>query len=337
MPYFHHFISGLTIFILLSSSLYGLKGQSKLFDQIPIDEVGKINIETDLRKVVRSKKAPSYQAGHLTFVEGSLAEQDYVVKIKARGNIRREICYYPPMWIRFSKSTFNHHKFKWVNLCRNDKALRHCLLKEYLAYKLYQLVTDHSFDVRLFEVTFTKPETSDTTLSCHGFMIEPLKELSRRTESTEYNPLIVRSRILQREHYALVALFQYLIGNTDWHIDNAHNLKFLKSRPTKSIIVVPYDFDYSGFVGASYASPHESLPIKSVRVRHNKAHCFTEAEIKAALAVVLSKKEEMLQLIQSFDLLEKKSKERSIKYLQEGFDILENEKKVVRIFTKNCQ
>jgi len=326
-----------TFWVLLSVLVIPLCGQSKLFDQIPSEQVGRIRISTDLKKIVKSKKMPVYQAGQVTFLEGSLAKQSYQVKIKARGSIRREICYYPPLWIRFSKSSFNHHKFKWVNVCRNDKALRHCLLREYLAYKLYQLITDHSFDVRLFEVEFTEPGTKEVSLGCNGFMIEPLKELGRRTGSTEYNPKVVRSRILQKQHYALVAIFQYLIGNTDWHIDNSHNLKFLRSRPTNSIILVPYDFDYSAFVGASYAAPHESLPIKSVRERHNKADCFTEGEVKEALGIILSKKEEMLQLIQSFKLLDQKPRQRLLRFLQEGFTVLENEKKALRIFTKNCK
>ena len=67
----------------------------------------------------------------------------------------------------------------------------------------------------------------------------------------------------------LVAIFQYMIGNTDFGVSANHNIILMQSAKdsTAKPIVVPYDFDYAGFVDAYYAVPNEGLPIENVRQR----------------------------------------------------------------------
>lgn len=310
--------------------------QSTLFEQLPENEIYKVQIEADLKKLIKEKMDPIYQEGKFTFLSGPLNGQSFEVEIRARGNIRKEICYYPPVKLKFKKSEFKHHKIKWVNICRETEPMREVLLKEYLTYQLYQKLTDQSLGVRLFEVEYLDKDGDKSMLSSYGFMIEPIKELAERTGAKEYEPRIMRPRILDRHYYPLVSMFQYLVGNTDWAIDNLHNLKFLRNSNYTGIIPVPYDFDYSGFVNAYYAVPHESLPIKHVRDRYNKGHCLSTDELQEVRELVLSKKEEMLNLIASFDHLPERSKNKLVSFMEQGFDDLENDKACKRIFLKNC-
>ena len=317
--------------------LFHLNGQSSLFSILPEDSIIQVQIKTDLKTIIKNKTKPIYQPAMVTFGNGPLSNKTYEAKVKARGNIRRKICYYPPIHIKFQKSTFEFSKLKWVNVCKSGRTMQENLLEEYLIYKLYALLTDHSFGVRLFEAQFVHPESDEESLKAYGFLIEPVKALAKRTDTKEYEPSIIRPRILDRYFYPLLSVFEYLVGNSDWHVDNLHNLKFLRSGERNSVIPVPYDFDYSGFVNASYAIPHESLPIKEVTERHNKAHCMTPEELEEVLKLVLSKKAELLNEVATFELLPEKSRAALVRYLEAGFEVLAGKKLPKRIFVDNCK
>jgi hypothetical protein len=311
--------------------------QISLFDVLHPDSITHVRIETNFKKVIRGKMNPVYQKGSFQFLSGPLSGNEYAIQVKGRGNIRKEVCFFPPLKIKFSKSDIQFHKLKWVNICRSSKDMEGVLFKEYLSYKLYQTLTDKSFDVRLFHVEIYEPGKDEAYLSCYAFMIEPMKRLVERTVTKEYSPRVMRARVLDRYYYPLANVFEYLIGNTDWNIANAHNLKFLRTSELPGVVPVPYDFDYSGFVNAGYAVPHESLPIQHVRERYNKGHCVTQEELDIIAKVVLDKKTEMLQVIESFHLMEEKNRKRLLNYLEAGFEELENEKLRTRIFMKNCK
>lgn len=313
-----------------------ITGQISLFDELHPDSVTHIKLETDFRKIIRGKMNPVYQKGNVRFLSGPLKGQESTIQLKARGNIRKEVCFFPPLKLKFPKSEFEYHKLKWVNVCRSSKEMDAALFKEYLSYKFYQKLTEKSFDVRLFHVEVYDPKKEDPYLTSYAFMIEPVKRMSHRTGTKEYAPKVMRARVLDKYYYSLTNVFEYLIANTDWNIDNSHNLKFLRTSDIPGVIPVPYDFDYSGFVNASYAVPHESLPIQDVQERHNKGNCFTEEEMEVIYTHVLSKKEEILEVINSFELMDERSRTRMINYLNKGFGDLENEKVRKKIFSKNC-
>ena len=64
----------------------------------------------------------------------------------------------------------------------------------------------------------------------------------------------------------MVAMFEYMIGNTDWSVPNYHNIKLMgmKDDKTSRPIAVPYDFDICGFVDPAYATVDEQLNIENV-------------------------------------------------------------------------
>ena len=323
--------------ILFVCSFIPAYTQVSLFELISPDSITKVRIETDLKQLVRKKMDMEYQDGKFEFLSGPLKGQGYEVEVRARGNIRKEVCYYPPIKLKFPKSEIEFNKIKWVNICNGTNIKQDLLLKEYLIYKLYRTLTDISFDVRLFEVEFVEPEEQDTKLTSYAFMIEPMDHLESRTSTEEYEPRLMRAFILDRYYYPLVEVFQYLIANTDWHVANAHNIKFLKSFERKTVVPVPYDFDYSGFVDAAYAAPHETVPVKDVRDRFNKGHCMTEEELEEVLELVLGKKEAMIDLVNDFELLDERDRAGLVKYLEKGFDDLENKNARRRLFTRDCE
>jgi hypothetical protein len=73
-----------------------------------------------------------------------------------------------------------------------------------------------------------------------------------------------------------VALFEFMIGNTDWFIQNRHNLEFVVVPGHNLLVPIPYDFDYSGLVNAPYAVHHTSLELPSVEIRYYQGWCYSE-------------------------------------------------------------
>ena len=105
----------------------------------------------------------------------------------------------------------------------------------------------------------------------------------------------------------------------------------------KAVVVIPYDFDYAGFVGTSYAAVHESLPNKSVKERYNNGYCIDDEICEKYRQIFSSKREEVLKACSDLQYFDDKSKRETESFLTSFFDLMENEKKVKEIFTKNCK
>ena len=71
---------------------------------------------------------------------------------------------------------------------------------------------------------------------------------------------------------------------------------------------VPYDFDYSGFVNATYAVPPEGLDIENVRERRFLGYCRTEAEFQEVFDQFIAKENDVYQIIDDFPYLNQKIK-----------------------------
>ena len=81
---------------------------------------------------------------------------------------------------------------------------------------------------------------------------------------------------------ALLLVFQYFIGNTDWSLPGLHNATAITVQDT--ILPLIWDFDWSGVVDAPYATPDLRLPIHSVRERVWWWRCMSAEELEPVLA-----------------------------------------------------
>jgi hypothetical protein len=125
-----------------------------------------------------------------------------------------------------------------------------------------------------------------------------------------------------------------MIGNTDWAVTNKHNMKFIRTN-SELILPIAYDFDYSGLVNAYYAVPHESIPISDVSTRYNKGACMTEEEAIALCNHFKSKKDELFAVLKKAAVDEKMYKKMA-KYLEGFFKLIDNDKRAILIFAKDC-
>lgn len=279
----------------------------------------------------------------------------FAVEVAPRGFTRRtgDFCSFPPLRLNFDRSTLQATLFegqnhlKLVTHCRPQASFAPVGVREYLAYRLYNLVTPLSFRVRPAQITYHDNEGRFEELTRFGFLIEDIGEMARRTGRVELEvaPNSVDAAQLDAASAANVALFQFMIGNLDWSYtsgppgdDCCHNGKLItREGETASIVPVPYDFDFSGFVGASYATPPPSAPISNVRTRYYWGLCRHNDRLPAAADVFRARREAMTALIAAETRLNEASRTSSQAYIDDFFAILDDPERFDRLIVRRCR
>ena len=266
------------------------------------------------------------------------------IRIKARGEFRRGYCYFPPIKLNLKKTDFTNEymeaqtTLKFVTHCKNSKLFESYILKEYLVYRMYNILTDISFRVRLVQMEYIDTQEKQKTFVKYGFIIEHINSVADRTNSLRLKNENLAQSLMDKDIMALVALFEFMIGNTDWSVTGLHNIKIIKSKDfTKhEPVLVPYDFDYSGMVNASYAIPSEILDIESVRERLYWGACLPEENIQNAKAIFLGRKNSFYKLVQEFPYIDKSVKREMVDYLDSFYRILDSDFLLKRDVLSGC-
>ncbi|MCT4615331.1 MAG: hypothetical protein N4A49_10705 [Marinifilaceae bacterium] len=323
----------LSLFIICVS--FCLKAQeNKVYthpDLFDTDSVININVTTNLKQLLRGKEN-KYQKARISYHEGEdIVSMSAFVKLRGRFRRDKSICQFPPLRFKFVKSesayTIFHDqkRLKLVSHCRNrDSRYEQMLIQEYLAYKLYNILSPESFRVRMFRIKYTDTQDQIKPIIKLAFFIEDHKKMAYR------NGKIPRyDKSLPKEHVAVnkltkLALFQYMIGNSDWGISTLHNIKLIGKTPESIPIAVPYDFDWCSLVNAPYAVPNPKLNIESIHVRVYRGYKRTLKEYEFILREFRMKKELFYELYRNNKLLNEKEKKRVLNYLDDFYKIIDN-------------
>jgi hypothetical protein len=311
-----------------------------LFDT---DDLFEITLRFDITSYKRKKSDVDYLDALLTYFVNETDSVSKNVKVRARGNIRRTICDFPPLMLNFKMKDSDGTEFEGINKL---KLVPYCrlgyeeiVLREYLVYKLFNLVTDLSFRVRLFKITYINTSRDTKPVTQFGFAIEPKELLEKRFNSLEYTKQGVSQINIRSEVLDKVAIFNYMIGNTDWSVPIQHNALVLepeKAKTSREKLLVPFDFDYSGLVHANYAVPFEGLPIKTVRERLYIAVCRDESVLKSALNEFSEKKDDFYKIINDFPYLKDRSKKEMTDFLDGFFYGMDNRNTLLNKILVDC-
>jgi hypothetical protein len=276
-------------------------------------------------------------------------DRELDVHVRVRGNSRVRICKFPPLRLRFPdeqsmSSVFDgQNKLKLVTHCLNSASGDQYVLEEYIAYRIFGLISDVGYRVRLLHIRYTDSDglLDEDTPERYGFVIEPRDQLAERVSGIPLNLDGVLLSQVNRHQAALVYVFQYLIGNTDWSFvvaDNddecCHNGDLLEI--DKDIYYLPYDFDLAGIVNTRYAKPDPSLKIRNVRTRRYRGFCTETDILRAAIRHVQSLREDIFSIVGQTPGLTGRDKEKLVEYLEEYFKEAENEGKLLKLFEKRC-
>lgn len=271
------------------------------------------------------------------------------LKVRARGNSRLRVCAFPPLRLNFKKSELSgtlfegQDKLKLVTPCKKSDRSKADVVEEYAAYRIFSLLTDVSFRVRLVNITYndTDGRLNENFRQSYGFLIEPVDQLVARAGGSLTEIPAVSLRSIDAEQAALVYVYQYLIANTDWSFvapesdeSCCHNVRLIKIGDKQ--FPVPYDFDLAGLVNADYAHPDPTLRIKKVTMRLYRGFCTAPDVLRSALTAITSKEDEVNGVINKLPQLTEKEKAQRIKYMGRFFRKADDKDQIIRSFEKRC-
>jgi hypothetical protein len=307
------------------------------------NDILNLTLRFDITTYQRKKPKEDYLDALLTYHISNTDSINKEIRLKSRGEMRNGYCSFPPIRLNFKNTEF---KNKEVGKIDKLKMVTHCqygnedyLFKEYLIYKLYSVLSDYSFRVRLVKVEYINTFKKSKPIKTYAFFIEPIEMLAERTKSIEVNSINLTQKHIVPEMMNRMAIFNYMIGNTDWSVPNQHNCKILSGLDFNNTglgMIVPYDFDYSGLVDADYAVPYEGLGLKSVRERRYVGICRSEDVFINALREFTDKKDEFYKIINDFPLLSDKTKKGMIQYLDSFYDGFDKRNSIVYDILNGC-
>ncbi len=312
---------------------------STLFES---DAILELQLKGEMKSALKDRRdsSPFYQAA-LTYWEGT-DTLNVPITIKTRGHFRRDVsnCRYPPLLLNFSKSESldntlweDQKELKLVTPCQGDSYV----INEYLVYKLYQLVTPNSFRARLAKVTYQDTVKNKVLDTYYSMLLEDDKKMAARNS---YNLVKIKNlppQSLPKEEFLKMAVFQYLIGNTDWSVQYLQNIKLISPDPKSMPFAVPYDFDHAGIVRAPYANPAPELLMSSTLERRYRGYCMEGmAELNEIFKMYNALKEDIYAIYQGNPLLDEKYQRETIKFLDEFFETINDPDKAAKAFGYPC-
>jgi hypothetical protein len=233
-------------------------------------------------------------------------------------------------------------KLKLVTPCQDGRdAYQNYIYDEYLAYLAFQAVTPFSFRVRLVEITYIDIEGDYDTRTKHGFLIEDEDAMAARNRATMVEATQFHPSRMDPSHAVRVALFNYMIANSDWSPVFFHNSKLVRTEDAR-FLTVPYDFDWSGAVNARYAAPDPSLSIRNVRERVYRGFCRPELEYEAAVEVFRATRDEIRALYEGFAALGYKDFDAddakdALDYYRDFYKVVDDPREFDRKIVRACR
>lgn len=303
------------------------------------------------RTIQKNVKKDVLYPVQLTYTGADGQQHTIDAKVAPRGLTRRmKVCKFPPLKIHFDKEKMKGTEFrgnktlKLVTYCNTNNKYEQYYIKEFLAYRIYNLITEYSFRVKPMMIEYKDSEKSGS-ITRFGFLIEDADEVADRHDLEKLTIGTVPYNKLDPVETSRLSLFQYLIGNLDWAATGGpekdkccHNSKLIgKGVDENPKYVIPYDFDACGLVNAHYAAPPDSLKVRNVRQRLYRGFCTYNNTLPQTVELFNEKKPDILALFEDNTHLSDKNRKNSIKYIEDFYKIINDPKRFKKEITDKCR
>jgi len=327
-----------TIFLTFLCS-WTLAQNPLLFDN---DELLELTLSFDRKALMKDRDVESeYHDAIITYQQGG-EEVQIPLRIKTRGHFRKKStnCKFPPIRLNFAKKDtpensifYGQDKTKLVTPCRDDEYV----VCEYLVYKLYNLLTPKSFKARLVRVTYFDNIKEKTEGPYFGIILEEEEQMAKRNGMISIERLHIKPKYTRRHEFLQMAVFQYMIGNTDWSVQYLQNIKLITEDTTQLPYTVPYDFDHAGIVKAPYANPAPELLLSSTRERRYRGFCMKDmVPFQEIFKLFNEKKDEFYAVYTENPYLSESYVKRTLKFLDEFYETINDPEEAEVDFTYPC-
>jgi hypothetical protein len=273
------------------------------------------------------------------------------IKLRVRGKFRRkrETCNFAPLRVNFKKSQVKGTVFagqntiKLVTDCQSSKkSYQQYLLKEYLTYKILNVLTDNSFGARLLRVTYVDTDKKNKSRESYAFFIEEKNHIADRLGMDRLKMPKTKYSALDPVQTNLINVYEYFIANTDYSLvlgpkgsDCCHNA-VLYQKDSAPIVTIPYDFDHAGLVNAPYASPNPKFKIKSVTKRIYRGRCTNNSLLDATFKLFLDHRDDLNKVVTELDGYDERSIKGTTKMVDDFYKNITTPKTVEKKFIKKC-
>jgi hypothetical protein len=309
------------------------------------DEILELKISMNLKEVIQDIEVRDEHEATLSYKLSDGNDETFKIKVMVRGKTRTntKVCRFPPLKLNFKKKKVantlfaGQNKLKLVTHCNSRAINEEYIVREYYVYKLHQLVTPYSFNVRLCKITYDDKEGKFDPTPHYGFLIEDIDDLAKRNGMKEFNDSIPNQELCNRVELDRLMLFQYMIGNLDWSVPYRHNFKLIAPKEKSLPIAVPYDFDYCGMINTSYAVVPQDMNVPNVRTRVFRGLCRQKGEYDKVLKYFQNLKPDIYAVYTESEYLSDKSKTSAIKYLDDFYKVLDKPKSFEQKIVRACR
>jgi hypothetical protein len=309
------------------------------------DEPLEFTLAADFKQVFRSRDTLNVRThkATITVKDSSGNPVTIPVEISPRGHfrLRSDVCNFPPIRLIFPKSGLKGTPFagqdalKLGTHCQQrDKEYHEYPVREHATYEVLNMFTEASFRSRLATVTYVPVGEEKDQITRIGLLIEDEGDMSKRNAARVQTVRGGTFADMDPAQTALISVFAYFVGNTDFSVWSLHNVRLLATSDGR-YVPVPYDFDWSGVVYARYAKPAPQLGIKTVQERLFRGPCLTPADLAPVFAKFTAQRAAIKELYARLPL-ENDYRKRVNDYYDEFYETIGDQRRVRREFIDSC-
>jgi hypothetical protein len=268
---------------------------------------------------------------------------DIPVTLGSRGHLRlkTQTCDFVPIKVAFPDDRLAGSAFegqttlKLGTHCRSDREADQYVMREYLSYRLANLVTPLSFRARLARGTYVDAKSKKKLSTHSALFLEHENDVARRLGGRDVKQPHMAFSELDTSALTTMMMLEYMLGNTDYSIWTLHNVVIVQDKRRK-FFPVPYDFDLSGMVHPPYAAPDPRLSLQSVTDRLYRGPCRTVQEFNAAAEPFRAHQAEMRSAIDAVADLDVVHKREMKDYLESFFRRIATPEAIKKTFVDGC-
>ncbi len=282
--------------------------------------------------------------GEVQMADGKGGELKIPVQLRTRGHYRlaNKNCSFVPLRLDFKKGEVKgtvfdgQDKLKLVTHCNSNALYEEYMIREYLAYKVHNLITPRSYRARMAKVTYVDSATGTPIETRNGIFMEHEDDVAKRMEGEIFEVRGALFDDVDQAQILEVAIFEAFVGNTDWSLAALHNIRLVR-QPNMNVMPVAYDLDFSGLVGTRYSTPDPRLGIRNVKERLYRGPCKEPTELVQFFSVYREKKDAILKLYDDTPGLDSRYRGDAKAFLNQWFKMIDNPRDALWMFKENCR
>lgn len=309
-------------------------------EQSPID----VTLTANIGKLRGDKRTdPPWRPATMSYTGPDGTPLSVPIQARTRGIWRLRMCDFPPLRLNFSGETSKGSIFqrldkpKLVSYCQDTDGYEQYILQEFQLYRIYQLLTPVSHKARLLRLTYADSGSGKVRAKRYGFVIEEPKAIAARLGGKMMEQRGALPGDLDPDQDALVGVFQYMIGNTDFSIAALHNMELL-FKDDGSVLPIAYDFDFAGAINARYATSDEKLNLPNVRRRLMRGYCTGADSFARAFALFKEKRPQIYALYNDDigKLMDRGTVKETLRYFDEFYETINDPRSAKRAIIEPC-